>query len=133
MCLVHTCSVVRVLVLFFFLVYGDPRDLHVLTHSFPSRRSSDLPCKPPIAADYTARTKFCPNGSLYRSAVNVWRPGLVPMNPSLPLCVRYSGTNTSLTTISLEPVPLRPITRSEERRVGKECVSTCRSRWSPYQ
>src|SRR3546814_21151117 len=23
--------------------------------------------------------------------------------------------------------------RSEERRVGKECVSTCRSRWSPYQ
>src|SRR3546814_14759714 len=26
---------------------------------------------------------------------------------------------------SLEP-------RSEERRVGKECVSTCRSRWSPY-
>src|SRR3546814_17689772 len=27
-------------------------------------------------------------------------------------------------------VPPRP--RSEERRVGKECVSTCRSRWSPY-
>src|SRR3546814_18656162 len=25
----------------------------------------------------------------------------------------------------------RPL-RSEERRVGKECVSTCRSRWSPY-
>src|SRR3546814_16350861 len=29
--------------------------------------------------------------------------------------------------------PLAGITvRSEERRVGKECVSTCRSRWSPY-
>src|SRR3546814_14690068 len=26
----------------------------------------------------------------------------------------------------------RPDLRSEERRVGKECVSTCRSRWSPY-
>src|SRR3546814_5701279 len=25
-----------------------------------------------------------------------------------------------------------PGPRSEERRVGKECVSTCRSRWSPY-
>src|SRR3546814_19801810 len=25
-----------------------------------------------------------------------------------------------------------PARRSEERRVGKECVSTCRSRWSPY-
>ena len=24
------------------------------------------------------------------------------------------------------------LTRSEERRVGKECVSLCRSRWSPY-
>src|SRR3546814_11617828 len=26
----------------------------------------------------------------------------------------------------------RELWRSEERRVGKECVSTCRSRWSPY-
>src|SRR3546814_13156487 len=26
----------------------------------------------------------------------------------------------------------RAASRSEERRVGKECVSTCRSRWSPY-
>src|SRR3546814_15408029 len=29
-------------------------------------------------------------------------------------------------------VGVPPVTRSEERRVGKECVSTCRSRWSPY-
>src|SRR3546814_1772412 len=34
-------------------------------------------------------------------------------------------------------IPRRPRSRparrrSEERRVGKECVSTCRSRWSPY-
>src|SRR3546814_18632750 len=27
---------------------------------------------------------------------------------------------------------LAAVERSEERRVGKECVSTCRSRWSPY-
>src|SRR3546814_14686701 len=31
-----------------------------------------------------------------------------------------------LAAATAEPVP-----RSEERRVGKECVSTCRSRWSP--
>src|SRR3546814_7653198 len=31
-----------------------------------------------------------------------------------------------------ELIDLRRATRSEERRVGKECVSTCRSRWSPY-
>src|SRR3546814_9866208 len=28
--------------------------------------------------------------------------------------------------------PANRASRSEERRVGKECVSTCRSRWSPY-
>src|SRR3546814_13192862 len=28
--------------------------------------------------------------------------------------------------------PDETVLRSEERRVGKECVSTCRSRWSPY-
>ena len=36
------------------------------------------------------------------------------------------------------PCPLRPevggtpVSRSEERRVGKECLRLCRSRWSPY-
>src|SRR3546814_8262522 len=30
------------------------------------------------------------------------------------------------------PPPAWLTGRSEERRVGKECVSTCRSRWSPY-
>src|SRR3546814_7892180 len=34
-------------------------------------------------------------------------------------------------TRTVLPVPLGSV-RSEERRVGKECVSTCRSRWSPY-
>src|SRR3546814_15241554 len=30
-----------------------------------------------------------------------------------------------------ERLPIDRVERSEERRVGKECVSTCRSRWSP--
>src|SRR3546814_17848021 len=30
------------LLVFFFYLYGDHRDLHVLTHSFPTRRSSEL-------------------------------------------------------------------------------------------
>src|SRR3546814_15092128 len=33
---------------------------------------------------------------------------------------------------TLQTVEVRQEVRSEERRVGKECVSTCRSRWSPY-
>src|SRR3546814_13347561 len=35
-----------------------------------------------------------------------------------------------LLALVAELIGIRP--RSEERRVGKECVSTCRSRWSPY-
>src|SRR3546814_10981135 len=39
--------------------------------------------------------------------------------------------SSSHSTSPEEKWPLR-VARSEERRVGKECVSTCRSRWSPY-
>src|SRR3546814_15612478 len=37
-----------------------------------------------------------------------------------------------LMLISLVSLLSGILNRSEERRVGKECVSTCRSRWSPY-
>src|SRR3546814_10799325 len=38
----------------------------------------------------------------------------------------------NIETVELIDDSLYAILRSEERRVGKECVSTCRSRWSPY-
>src|SRR3546814_11057934 len=41
------------------------------------------------------------------------------------------GMATALRKLDLPPGS-RIAIRSEERRVGKECVSTCRSRWSPY-
>src|SRR3546814_20415843 len=34
--------------------------------------------------------------------------------------------------INNAPLTAMTFLRSEERRVGKECVSTCRVRWSPY-
>src|SRR3546814_13758878 len=40
--------------------------------------------------------------------------------------------NTLLNYAGVKPDLLPYVCRSEERRVGKECVSTCRSRWSPY-
>src|SRR3546814_1749040 len=66
--------------------------------------------------------------------------------PSLPEDGERSATPTGATPResrdSLEPAVktkrvdvggiLVEVLRSEERRVGKECVSTCRSRWSPY-
>src|SRR3546814_4716565 len=47
--------------------------------------------------------------------------GEVDNDPSLDLLARMA-----LSTVEAGA------DRSEERRVGKECVSTCRSRWSPY-
>src|SRR3546814_16001099 len=46
-----------------------------------------------------------------------------------------SGQPTGLHAIARDVTEARQFEehqRSEERRVGKECVSTCRSRWSPY-
>src|SRR3546814_3051050 len=62
---------------------------------------------------------------LYRLGVRVLlrlRPGLLGEPPGKRL----------VTTVTLGDRCLRLAIRSEERRVGKECVSTCSSRWSPY-
>src|SRR3546814_12490083 len=40
--------------------------------------------------------------------------------------INYRGARSFVRFQTILPV------RSKERRVGKECVSTCRSRWSPY-
>src|SRR3546814_13800410 len=48
---------------------------------------------------------------------------------------RVAGVSTTTGLLSgATQIAIRGVTagRSEERRVGKECVSTCRARWSPY-
>src|SRR3546814_20474803 len=54
----------------------------------------------------------------------------------LILCIeRVLGVKASMQGFKLwrwAPTFLFVVLRSEERRVGNECVSTCRSRWSPY-
>src|SRR3546814_19240373 len=42
------------------------------------------------------------------------------------IVVMVDETNSAASGCSIDSL------RSEERRVGKECVSTCRYRWSPY-
>src|SRR3546814_1238450 len=44
----------------------------------------------------------------------------------------FDGRSTAGAVYDLLREARRALPRSEERRVGKECVSTCRSRWSPY-
>src|SRR3546814_13689505 len=46
--------------------------------------------------------------------------------------VRKQGEIIGRTLTTLSLLTNLSLLRSEERRVGKECVSTCRSRWSPY-
>src|SRR3546814_14493003 len=53
--------------------------------------------------------------------------GLLVMKGTITLG-EFVAFNTYLTML----IPPVESLRSEERRVGKECVSTCRSRWSPY-
>src|SRR3546814_21011680 len=51
----------------------------------------------------------------------------------LPNPQNFFRTRASVRDYSSAPVPSAVIEeRSEARSVGKECVSTCRSRWSPY-
>ena len=59
------------------------------------------------------------------SAINLMGGTQVPLNESPT--VATLGEN-----LTGDASPLTSLERSEERRVGKECVSTCRSRWSPY-
>src|SRR3546814_11255703 len=44
----------------------------------------------------------------------------------------FRERENSMPATLLDAIAARAGIRSEERRVGKECVSTCRSRWSPY-
>src|SRR3546814_11896082 len=54
-------------------------------------------------------------------------PGIV----ELLAILKQNGYSWGIVTNKAEYLAL-PLVRSEERRVGNECVSTCRYRWSPY-
>src|SRR3546814_14267002 len=79
------------------------------------------------------------------SAICGWEPVLDPTNAddkytraavrerlAPELDQRWPGWQGALARHAKQGAELKEILRSEERRVGKECVSTCRSRWSPY-
>src|SRR3546814_17837944 len=56
-------------------------------------------------------------------------------DPSAPRPLQdaqYRYESLSRFTATVHDDQGRPVVRSEERRVGKECGSTCRSRWAPY-
>src|SRR3546814_17361474 len=143
--------------------HGAHRRRHVLTLSFPTRRSSDL--LPGWSPDgrrvvFTRKVdgttfQVCtirPDGSDFRQLTKskssdghaVWSPGGQIMWSGSEHGFRdeaalYDNTFQQygqIYVMDADGSNYRMVTaskRSEERRVGKECVSTCRSRGSPYQ
>src|SRR3546814_7544935 len=71
---------------------------------------------------------FFKQKTAYEMRISDWSSDVCSSDlPILPAPRKYRRQDDSAAT-NLEAM----VSRSEERRVGKECVSTCRSRWSPY-
>src|SRR3546814_18273426 len=100
----------------------------------------------------TLTDTLCPYTSLFRSAMAAQADGVgvvtLPREPGQEMLVpapcgaegamnekqrRFPGVPLRRPVDELQPRRSRQnAARSEERRVGQECVSTGRSRWSPY-
>src|SRR3546814_20840893 len=92
--------------------------------------SSDLELggiSPPVLAEVRAHKHA------FHQQVTAWVEGASPM-PAEPVFLIAEGAIVTASTPGDASAArsARPAVRSDERRVGKECVSTCGSRWSPY-
>src|SRR3546814_15367753 len=104
--------------------------------------------RPPIL---TRTDTLFPYTTLFRSVRPLRGPEIPPFGPFNGATVSFARNARSSPRPGVFSVLLHPylpdpgevgkcpdclsceqFDRSEERRVGKECVSTCRSRWSPY-
>src|SRR3546814_16763278 len=66
------------------------------------------------------------------TVANVLGAGLIGDTAIVSSFGAESAVLLHLVTRAAPDIPVLFLDRSEERRVGKGCVSTCRSRWSPY-
>src|SRR3546814_19581755 len=90
--------------------------------------SSDFCATSSTVRSVSAICRWIRNGS--HEAVSGGLADSILVKPPDLFC--HSGFPLTLCTGALHPGVARACGRSEERRGGKECVSTCRSRWSPY-
>ena len=85
----------------------------------------------PVPEETTVQER--PNGPLFvRGNVRIFGQDrtMVRQDTRLALCRCGASANKPFCDGSYRKIGFR--TRSEERRVGKECWHVCRSRWSPY-
>src|SRR3546814_15211345 len=92
--------------------------------------SSDLPCARPM--DPTPNPSPEGEGLIVTSATELSLYQMVQQQRRFRLFDALAWIAlASLILVTAAHLVTKPPARSEERRVGKECVSTCRSRWSP--
>src|SRR3546814_11718931 len=112
-----------------------------MTHSFPTRRSSDLrTSRATVPVLYAAYWTIC--GQTLSTALRkfetscrsdlVSRRKLIVGNWKMNGLLGQMKEITDIDRIAAAYLAVETGIRSEERRVGKECVSTCRSRCAPY-
>src|SRR3546814_17578160 len=101
--------------------------------------SSDLPnCAKASISRYCASSSLIEPDTFFIALVCAAEPTRLTDRPTLiagrmPALNRLVSRKIWPSVIEITLVGMYAETsRSEERRVGKECVSTCRSRWSPY-
>src|SRR3546814_993659 len=116
MCVVH--------VFFFFFKQKTAYEMRI------SDWSSDV-CSSDLFASGKVDAAFFAIGGGKVSEVDASVGGIrfIPLSDQLEAIARMTKAVPGSYITMVQP---RNGMRSEERRVGKECVSTCRSRWSPY-
>ena len=104
--------------------------LHPLFHSHTSRNTAPEPSKPAANNRIGSATPAPPTAtSLSRADTPM---GNAPSTPSRLAVLPTSAAGATATAQTASGGEVTAAARSEERRVGKECTMTCRSRWSPY-
>src|SRR3546814_11283434 len=95
--------------------------IYALSSNGPLRRRKSM-CRTPSGWKGAVRVTDTVE-TLERVKALMIEGGLPPTPVNYDLCYRY---------VAATDAGFVKAVRSEERRVGKECVSTCRSRWSQY-
>src|SRR3546814_7041291 len=75
---------------------------------------------------------FFKQKTAYEMRISDWSSDVCSSDLQVIDNVRFAHANGADGAVIAAPPYICAPERSEERRVGKECVSTCRSRWSPY-
>src|SRR3546814_7265534 len=107
-----------------------PSLAHCLVCSLPGRRRVVLAVVFSVLCE--CRVVFFKQKTAYEMRISDWSSDVCASD--LEIHQFFRGFLPQVSSFPQVPPdhPCQTKCRSEERRVGKECVSTCRSRWSPY-